>query len=333
MDISKYIGLYLVKNGYCSLPSLGTLSLEKIGAKRFDATTIDPPKYNITFNTVGSIDDKFPHFIAINENISTNNATNAISVFGREVKEEIANNRPFILDGIGRFTNAAGKVSFQQNPDLDLTEFTVIVPETQAPIVDNTRAAQAEKDGQQNIDFKTVLNNPEKESSFNLTKVIAPLGLLALILVGGYFGYNYLKSAQVNTATETPKTDSINTIAPVIVDTTIKQDSIKANPVDTIKPAATNAIDTTKPAAAAPVATGPAMKVAILTYRTEAKATEVSTRLSKNGNNTSVAKVDSINYQVVVSLPSTNRAPELVVDSLRRFFNPGDKNGKVVIVK
>jgi hypothetical protein len=331
MDISKYIGLYLVKNGYCSLPGLGTLSLEKIGAKRFDATTIDPPKYNITFNAVGSIDDKFPHFIAINENISTNNATNAISVFGREVKEEIANNRPFVLEGLGRYTNVNGKMFFQQNSDLDLSEFTVVVPENVQPIVDNTRVNQADKDVTQTIDFKTVLNNPIKESTFSIGKVLLPIGLLAVLAVGGYFGYNYLKNSQNKQIAQVPVVDTNVVVSTPITDSAIV-DSAKVIPTDSLNTAVTK-VDSVNKAATAPVASGPAMKVAILTYRTEMEANAKSKKLTSYGNNTNVLKVDSVNYQVVLNLATTNRAPEMIIDSLRKFFNPNEKMGKVVVVK
>jgi hypothetical protein len=331
MDINKYIGLYLVKNGYCSLPSLGTLSLEKIGAKKLDGNNIDSPKYNITFNAVGSIDDKFPYFIAMNENISTNNATNAISVFGKEVKEEIAKGTPYIIDGLGRFTNSGGKISFQQQSDFDLSEFMVAMPEPMQPIIDNNRVAQTEKDNAAvNVDFKSVVTAQIKESNFNIGKVLLPIGLLAVIGVGGYFGYTYLKKQQsTNTSSNAIVIDSTINSTPVVpvVDTTAKTnvDTTIATPA---------AVDTNKPAVVQnPVANGPAIKVAILTYKSETEAAAKSKKLSAYGNNTSVVKVDSVTYQVVLSLANTNRSAELVVDSLRKFFNPSEKMGKVVVVK
>jgi hypothetical protein len=327
MDISRYIGLYLVKNGYCSLPSLGTLQLDKVGAKRYDSTSVEPPVYKITFNPVGSIDDKFPHFIAMNENISTNNATNAISTFGKEVKEEIANNRPFVIDGLGRFLNANGKVDFQQLSDLNLSEFSMAMPEPPPTISD--RPQQTDKDGTNNVDFKTTLNNPIKESNFNIGKVLMPIGLLALIAVGGYFGYNYLKNQKEVAPAEKPVIKDTVTVAPIAVDTT------KLDSTTTLAPTATNVpVDTTKPApVAAPTASGPAVKVAILTYKTEAEANAKAKKLATNINNiTSVIKQDSATYKVVLSVPA-DKAPNLIADSLRKFFNPGEKYGKVEVIK
>ena len=40
------------------------------------------------------------------------------------------------------------------------------------------------------------MNNPQKEASFNFAKVLLPIGLLTVIAVGGYFGYDYLKKSQ-----------------------------------------------------------------------------------------------------------------------------------------
>ena len=328
MDISKYIGLYLVKNGYCSLPSLGTLQLEKVGAKRFDATTIDPAKYIINFSAVGSIDDKFPHFIAMNENISTNNATNAISVFGKEVKEEVAAYRPYVLSGLGRFINNNGKIDFQQQSDFDFSEFAVALPEPVAPIVDNTRVAQTEKDMASNLDFKTVMNNPQKEASFNFAKVLLPIGLLTVIAVGGYFGYDYLKKSQSSNPI-VPTTDTIVQVAIPIIDTAIKDSN--ATILDANATKATG--DSTNPAA--PIANGSSIKVAILTYNTQSAADAKAKKLANfNPNNiTSVNKLDSATYQVVITLPNTDKPVAMVVDSLRKFFNPSEKQGKVEVVK
>jgi hypothetical protein len=331
MDISKYIGLYLVKNGYCSLPSLGTLQLDKKGAKRYNATTVEPPVYNISFNNVGSIDDKFPHFIAINENISTNNASNAISVFGKEVKEEIANNRPFVIEGLGRFINANGKVEFQQVSDLDLSEFSVAIPEAPPTIIDNTRVVQNDKELAANLDFKTLINSPVKESSFNIGKVILPIGLLALISVGGYFGLNYLKNAPSEAANTTPATnkDSLAALNSQVKDTVIAKDTmVLQRDSATVKPADTSKVAT------APVASGPAMKIAILTYPSEVEANVKAKKLATNkANITSVQKADSTNFHVVINLASTDKPAALVIDSLRTLFNPGDKKGKVQQVR
>ncbi len=329
MDLNNYIALYLVKNKYCSLPGLGTLTLIKEPAVK-GSGNIDSPKYNITFKNVGSIDDQLPHFIGLKENISTNNASNALSVFAKEVKEEIAEGRPFVIEGLGRFVNANGKLDFQQQSDLDLGEFTQQLPPAPTPTVvatqNNTLSA-----GNDTL-RENHQNNPKQPMSIG--KILVPLGLIALLGVGGYYAFNYLKN----------KPSADQAISDVTADTTIASTSATTTDttnnlstpsvVDTstrVVTPATAVTDTTKPAApVAPVASGPAMKVAIQTYKTEAEASKRIASLVKLNKDASLLKADSVTFHVVINLPSTSNTAEKVVDSLRKFYNPG---GNVFQVK
>ena len=151
-----------------------------------------------------------------------------------------------------------------------------------------------------------------------------PFGLLTVIAVGGYFGYDYLKKSQSSNPI-VPTTDTTVQVATPIIDTAIK-DSNATN--------ATKATgDSTNPAA--PIANGSSIKVAILTYNTQSAADAKAKKLASfNPNNiTSVKKLDSATYQVVITLPNTDKPVAMVVDSLRRFFNPSEKQGKVEVVK
>ncbi len=331
MDIGKYIGAFLSKNGYCSLPGLGTLQLEKKGATRRNSTDpIEPPTYNLSFNNVGSIDDKFPHFIAVNENISTNNASNLINTFGREVKDELAAGRPYVIDGLGRFTGGANSISFQALSDLNFADFAQILP-SPPPLIDNTRNNKA--NNEESVFKSTENNTTEKTTSFNVVKIAAPLGLLALLAVGGYFGYNYLQSNKQDAPIEPIAVvvdSSLSKIDTTKIDSTKAIDTSAVIPiVDTTKKDST----TTATVIATPVANGPAMKVILNTFTSQALADAKSKKLTSYGHNTTVVKQDSSNYHVVYNLASTNNTPDKVVDSLRRLFNPGNKNGTVKELK
>jgi hypothetical protein len=327
MDLNKYIALYLVKNKYCSLPGLGTLQLNKEAAAKKGAS-IEPPVYNITFKNVGSIDDQLPHFIGLKENISTNNASNALSVFAKEVKEEIAEGRPFVIDGLGRFISNNGKLDFQQQSDLDLGEFIQQLP---APPTPTVIATQNSTLNSANDTLKVNQQNNPKQS-VSIGKILLPIGLIAALAVGGYYAYNYMNSKPVEAITDAASTtasvtDTATNTAPVDTNTV----AIAANDTNATSTAPNAVADTNKPApVAAPVANGPAMKVVIQTYKTEAEANKRVASLVKLSKAASMLKADSATYHVVISLPSTSNTPEKVVDSLRRFYNPG---GKVFEVK
>jgi hypothetical protein len=327
-NIAKYIGLFLSKNSYCSLPGLGTLSLLKTPAKRVGSETVLPPEYKISFNQVGSIDDKFPNFIAMNENISTNNASNLINLFSKTVKEEVANGRPYIIDGLGRFTGTSAKIDFVQISDLDFSDFVQSLPTLPPMPVDNTRSASTDNV----VDFKNSYNATPKESSFSIGKVVLPIILLAIIAVGSYFGYNYLNNKN---STNKPEVDTL-----AMDTTTVKPDTslvkIDSNKVDSTTQISNGAdttknklvtTDTTKPTA--PIMNGPAMQIILNTYSSQALADARSKKLAANGNSVSVVKGDSTSYHVVLNLAATNRPADVVVDSIRRFFNPSNKNGTV----
>jgi hypothetical protein len=341
MDINKYIGLCLVKNGYCSIPGLGILRLQKNMAQQSFNSEISPATYAIVFENVNSIDDQFAHFIGIQENISSNNASNALSKFGKGVKEQVVGGNPYILDGLGRFTNNSGKPAFTMVSDFDMGDFMLTPPvaQQQTSATDNTRNANntAEKEA-----GKLSFTNPNSASGDSagkkISKILLPILLIAGIAAAGYFGYKYLQNNQ----NEKPSVK----VAPVVADTTIvtASDSLRADSIakasviatvlDTTKkpePVVTPKADSVKPAVAVvPSFKGPAMKVAILTFANEESAKLKCTKLTKNGNPATVQMADSNTYNVVISLPSTDKPAEKVIDSLRKFFNP---SGKVFQVK
>jgi hypothetical protein len=347
MDIGKYIGLYLVKNGYCSLPGLGTLQLLKTPAKRTSGGEMSAPKTEIQFNNVGSIDDQFPHFIGLRENISSNNASNAISTFGKEVKETIQSNSPFVLDGIGRFVMKDGKIAFVPVSDFNLAEFDMTLPEVNDnPIdVDNTRVSN-NNIGDKEMSFSNLGGTAIGERSINYSRLFIGLGTLALLATGIYFGWDYLSKNQEQAKKETmvATTDTVTNNTNVIADTANNLDSMAsalagqqataaATPsvtaVDTATKPVTAATDSTKPQAFV----GPAMKVVVRTYTTQVNADAYSKKLTSYGKTTMVNKLDSANYQVIVKLPSTDKPADQVINELRANYNPGEKFGKVTATK
>jgi nucleoid DNA-binding protein len=318
MDLNKYIALYLVKNKYCSLPGLGTLQLNKQAAQR-NSDNLEPPSYSISFQNVGSIDDQLPHFIGMQENISTNNASNALSVFAKEVKEEIAAGRPYILDGLGRFIGNNQKLEFHQVSDLDLGEFTQQIP-TKANMDFANNTVETNQPALEELKINHQ-NNPK--TPLSLGKIVVPILLIGAIGTAGYFGYNYIQNKKA-----TDSTPAITEFTDTTEQTTLVEDSILNaktqvaidTSVSTIAVKSTDSVVTTP---TDPIATGPAMKVVIQTYTNEAEANKRVATLVKLSKAASVLKIDSSTYHVVINLPSTSNTKDKVIDSLRRFYNPG----------
>jgi len=317
MDINKYIGKFLLKNKYCSLPGLGVFDLKKEGAQaNASSETISAPVYKITFTPVGSIDDTFASFIATAENVSISNASNNIKEYCKNVKEELAKSGKYDIEFLGRFSLSNNKLIFHQSDDLDMG----VEPAPLAPLVEKLKAPE------------TPANKPDysypparTQRDIPIVKIAVPIVLVVLLAVGAYFGYDYYqKNKDV-----TPVEATIPEAAPVQVDTlatTIVPDSLhRADSTnaatDTAMQSASNSAAQTAPQAAS------FYKVAILSFENEAGANGKATKLKKYGNDASVV---SNNGRFFVVINASSNDTTKLVDSLRRFFNP---RGQVFIMK
>ncbi len=312
MDINKYIGKFLLKNKYCSLPGLGVFDLKKEGA-RLNPTneTIAAPVYKITFSPVGIIDDTFAEFIGNAENVSINNASNNIKEYCKNVKDELARTGKYEIDFLGRFSISNNKIVFQQADDLDMGAEPVPL----APLEEKLH------------EIDTPTRKPDysypparKQRDLPILKIAIPVIVLALLATGAYFGYDYYqKNKEV-----VPEETSMPLPEPVQVDTlatTIVTDSLQVS--DSTGAATDSTVQTT---AAQP---GMIYKVAILSFDNEAAANSKANKLKNYGNDASVV---SSNGRFVVAINATNTSGDTtkLVDSLRRFFNP---KGQVYILK
>jgi hypothetical protein len=321
MDINKYIGICLVKNGYCCIPSLGILRMQKkAAAKNFNGEVI-PPSFSIEYENVNSIDDQFAHFIGIVENISSNNASNALSKFGKGVKEQVLSGTPYIIEGLGEFRKKGSAPEFIMSSNFNEAEFNVTPPNNATNgnhSIDNTRIAPQPKE-QESLKFTNPQNTPSESVGAKALKSLLPILLIAAIGAGGYFGYKYMQKKANEPVVEVPK---VADTATAIIDTTAaKIDTTSVIAIDSTKPAV--AVDTTKSAVS--VMNGPAMKVAIFTFSNQESADVKCKKLVSYGNPASVVKGDSSHYHIVISLASTNRPADKVQDSLRKLFNPSFK--------
>ena len=317
MDINKYIGKFLLKNKYCSLPGLGVFDLKKEGAQaNASSETISAPVYKITFTPVGSIDDTFASFIATAENVSISNASNNIKEYCKNVKEELSKSGKYDIEFLGRFSLSNNKIIFHQSDDLDMG----VEPAPLAPLVEKLKAPE------------TPANKPDysypparTQRDIPILKIAVPIVLVVLLAVGAYFGYDYYQKNNDVTPVEAtipePATVQVDTLATTIVpDSLHRADSTNAA-TDTAMQSASNSAAQTTPQAAS------FYKVAILSFENEAGANGKATKLKKYGNDASVV---SNNGRFFVVINASSNDTTKLVDSLRRFFNP---RGQVFIMK
>ena len=317
MDINKYIGKFLLKNKYCSLPGLGVFDLKKEGAQaNASSETISAPVYKITFTPVGSIDDTFASFIATAENVSISNASNNIKEYCKNVKEELSKSGKYDIEFLGRFSLSNNKLIFHQSDDLDMG----VEPAPLAPLVEKLKAPE------------TPANKPDysypparTQRDIPILKIAVPIVLVVLLAVGAYFGYDYYQKNKDVTPVEAtipePATVQVDTLATTIVpDSLHRADSTNAA-TDTAMQSASNSAAQTTPQAAS------FYKVAILSFENEAGANGKATKLKKYGNDASVV---SNNGRFFVVINASSNDTTKLVDSLRRFFNP---RGQVFIMK
>ena len=141
MDIATYIIQFLIKNKYCSLPSIGTFTLSKKPASIHDQE-IRAPKYIIEFSHLGSIDDQFANYCAAQENVSISNASNHIKTFCNNIRETVKNNERFQISGLGFLYQGKEHIVFEQSDELDLGSIHQSLP----PLISRSQ-------GDKKIDF------------------------------------------------------------------------------------------------------------------------------------------------------------------------------------
>ena len=321
MDIGKYIGRFLLKNKYCSLPGLGVFELKKEPARpNAGNETMLPPAYKITFTPVGSIDDTFASFIASSENVSISNASNNIRDYCKQVKEELAGNGKFVIEHLGHFSMSNQQIVFQQSADLDLGMEPVPLP----PLVDKTKSPEA-------MAAKADYSYPPVKSRkpFPLVRVLLIVFTLCLVVAGVYFGYHYYQTNQEeNTLDESPVLNenlSADTMTTVIDTASVARPDSLAVPGDSV-----SGTDTVM-SQPAPVTPAPASgyNVAVISYNSESAAQSKAMQLKRYGNQTSVVNRDG---RFIVAIQAANPVSDTskLVDSLRRFYNP---KGPVYILK
>ncbi|MEZ5046058.1 MAG: hypothetical protein R2831_03605 [Chitinophagaceae bacterium] len=326
MDISKYIGSFLLKNRFCSLPGLGAFDLKKQSASIMtDEQKVAPQKYIISFTSVGSIDDTFASYIASKENVSISNASNNIKSYCLEAKQELNKTGKFYIENIGELIARNNQIEFKQAEDLNLGVEPI-------PAVMTEIKSMAPKP-EQKIDFSYKQTKYKRQKPFPWMQIALPIIAIGLLGAIAFFGYTYY---QQNKEKETTVYENIDLNATPESQVQTSDSSVASS--DTLSTQTQQNIQDTTTAIAsqnAPMAvtppppSGQEYRVVVYTASNEASANAKAEKWKRYGNKANVVYKDS-NYYVTIDASQPQNNQELLVDSLRKFFNP---SGNVFILK
>lgn len=294
MDIAAYLIQFLIKNKYCSLPSIGTFTLSKKPAAITDKEII-APKYIVEFSHLGSIDDQFANYCAAQENVSISNASNHIKTFCNNIRDAVKNNERFQINGLGFLAQGKEHIVFEQTDELDLGNINQALP----PLVSRSQ-------GDKKIDFS--YPPAYLENRVSKQKVLLRIAIISVVVLGIIFSIYYFIKNSDSVHTSTAKIENnTNNVSPVKDSITVSQNTTPISNTST-----------------------PALhKVALYETTLQANAEAKSAKWKKYGNMTEVIASDN-NFIVCILASHPQNDTTLLIDSLRRFFNP---KGKPYIMK
>ncbi len=320
MNIESYTIIFLKKQRYLNLPGIGNFKLIKSNGEDI-----------VEFSPVSIIDDLFASFIGVNENVSSNNAANAISKYAKEIKNSLKEGKDVNIPGLGTLHQSGSTITFKQESEdtflrpienknfRDLTFGSGSMHTMQPNIISDMDEAELNKDMEsaEPTTFQTETYNPaydfeniqqesekkerQKKMTKNLLTTVLVLSILG-ILVWAFYNFLYQDdTTEVTTPTTTQEVDESATTA-----------------------ATTAAADSTTQASAASSASEWAFVVK--SYDSQISADKRAKQLSDYGwEATNEPAGESGNYNIVIKLPNDGRSTDAVADSLRKVLNPGGK--------
>ena len=300
MDITRYIGLFLLKNNFCYVHGFGNLELKKVSAD-FDGKLLQAPTYHIIVTSGGSIDDTLANFIATNEQVSISKASNELRDFSEQARKDLDAGKQVPIPGLGVFVLDGGRISFQTDEHFSFAP-------TGLPTIRNSKQLQEQAANPAPLPASIPIPPPPSKKSINWTMIILVI-ILLVILGGGGFGYYYYTHTRNKKVLppEQPYKDS-SRLDPVKV----RLDSIRL-------------ADSTRMALAAIDTLPVDHRVVIAVYPDLSSADKYVNRLKNKGVATAEVYVkDTANYLVLVGVNCRNRDTMNVFDSLKKVYNYQD---------
>ena len=315
MDINKYIIQFLIKNKYCSLPGLGSFDLKKVSAAiKKENGEIVPSKFEITYSMLGCIDDTFASYMASEENVSISNSSNNIKQYCISAKEELAREGKFTIDHLGFLTMQNNKITFVQTDELDMGKWALPLPDIDTNLKSSTN---------KKLDF----SYPAAQSAYvgkskSINKFVIPILILLAVIIFAFVAYKYYKnntdisSSDMN-STNIATQNTQENVADTNASTPIIADSSTTKPLQTEASIPNNN------------GNNPLYKIAVFSTSVQATADAKAKKWKNYGNLTDVQLMgDQFVVTMIASHPTNDTT--LLIDSLRRFFNP---KGNVYILK
>lgn len=350
MDITKYIGLFLLKNRSCYIQGLGNLEIKSRNAL-YDDKALHAQSYEVILNPVGAIDDSLANFIATNELISISKAVNALRDFTMQCKADLQAGKEVQIPSIGKFHESEGRIWFSTDPKLQFTPAPIPAARMTRHVEEQPEYKPKQQQRQQQYRQQQQYSPPpppppepyyrdnaeeeEESTSINWGRVIFAISLLFVLGIGAMYLYQIYKERKGNNIPLIQQTPA----APVQTDTTLNQPSQVTMPVDTTK----TATDSTKhdsttingpdilengasptPVVKPPVSKAVSYEVVINKYFTAERAQKRLQQLKAYGYSVKMVAEDSTNYLIIMNVKFEPKEQEKVIDSLSALFNPDD---------
>ena len=299
MDITRYIGLFLLKNHFCYVHGLGNLELKKLPGN-FDGKLLLAPTYNIVITSGGSIDDNLANFIATNEQVSISKASNALRDFSEQVKSDLENGKEVNLPGLGHFVYENGRVGFVTDENFSFTPVGL-------PTIRNSKQLEDQAVRPAPIPASISIPPTQKKSSVNWTMIIL-IGVLVVLIGGGVLGY-YFYSHSKNKKPLPPEAP-YNAAAAHLDSARIKADSLRV--ADSVRVALADTLPVDH-------------KIVIGLYTDLPSADKYVRKLKKGGDEKAEVYVkDTANYFILTQISCRNKDTILVFDSLKKVYSYQD---------
>ncbi len=307
MDITRYIGLFLLKNKFCYIHGLGNLALKKRPAAP-DGEMLKGPEYEVQLTPTGSIDDNLANFIAVNEQISIAKASNALRDFSIHARAELLEGREVIIPALGRFVQKDNQIRFITDPHLQYAP----------PAIPTVKMAKRTEEQEEKKGAPLQANQDvHRAKSANRTKIFIWILILAIVTAGIIFGIKFItEQASVNEPVPEIYT------APQIME----PEPISSYPLpDTAaadQPVTTDEISGDAGAPVSAAGNQLSYEVVINEYDNFQRADKREKQLTSFGNNVRMRTKDSLTFYIVMPMTTPAADTAHVMDSLRRLFNP-----------
>ncbi len=309
MDITRYIGLFLLKNNFCYIHGLGNLALKKRPAAP-DGETLKGPEYEVQLTPTGSIDDNLANFIAVNEQISIAKASNALRDFSIHARAELLEGREVIIPALGRFVQKDNIIRFITDPHLQYSP----------PAIPTVRIAKkTEEKEEKKITPRHTNQDITRAKSANRTRTFIWLLIVAIVAAGIIFGIKFISEQTTASAPEpapvmAPQLPEPEAEYPYDMPDTGIMEPGPATEETPLPGSSTEPVSVTGNLLS--------YEVVINQYDNLLRADKREKQLTSFGNTVRMRTKDSLTYYVVMPMSTPAADTAHVLDSLRKLFNP-----------